>query len=489
MTHRKTYLFAGISPQADVRCYNNTIQGMERALKERLFYIPSTSSPSGWLLKPVHARGVILSKMQPFLAAMKTLSSYTHPWTRQQFADSYTGQKRHRYTQAALRLDDEGLLREDSNLKFFMKFETFNLLSKPDPSPRGINPPDDKYLVEFGRYIKPLEKNVYRAAEQLFGYPVIVKGLNQTERGRLIGESWSKYANPVCVAMDASKFEQSVSSECIEFESRLYSRYYPGDKLFRYMMNRQKSYKGKAKSSNGSLSFKIEGVRASGMNNTALGNCVISAGFLYDIKIQLDIDFRVHIDGDDVIVIMDASEEKRFREFCTPYYEQACFRMKMDKTVDTIEHIDFCQSRPVFDGKDYLMVRNVIASLSKDAVSKKPLDNPKIFEKWAAAVGAGGLSCTGGIPIHQSYYEVFVRSSNGAKPLVGDPLQRSNRYKTRGMERTKQDILPVTRCSYWLAFGIDPDSQIAIEKYYDDFVVGPQVDDQLFTRYPTLPWG
>lgn len=489
---RKTYLFSGISPEADVRCYNNTIQGMERALKERLFYIPDGNG--GWTPKPSHAPGVVLDKMQRFLADMKPLSSYTHPWTREQFSDSYTGQKKERYHRATKQLNQSGLTAKDCELKFFMKFETFNLSTKPNPSPRGINPPDDKYLVEFGRYIKPVEKKIYDDVETLFGYKVIVKGLNQEERGLLIHESWTSFSDPVCVALDASKFEQSVSAECIEFEKQLYSRYYPGDKHFKWMIEKQKSFRGRARSQNGSLSFKISGVRASGMNNTALGNCVISAGFLYDIRARLKsvdkkFDFRAHVDGDDVIVVMERRHFGMFSQFSKPYYQEASFRMKFEEPVDLIEHIDFCQSRPIFDGVKYLMVRNVVASLSKDAVSKKPLDNKKIFEKWSAAVGQGGISCTGGIPIQQNFYQCLLRASNGAKPLENDPLQRSARFKTANMNRTITSVSPETRASYWLAFGIEPDAQILIEEFYDNFSICQEVDSQRYQRHVLLPWG
>jgi len=489
---RKTYLFTGISPEADIKCYNNTILGMERALKERLFYIPTVDG--GWQHKPTHEPGVIKIKMRRFLDAMKPLSVYTHPWNRKCFALSYTGQKRERYLKAASQLDAEGLLAEDCWLKFFMKFELFNNTSKPNPSPRGINPPSDKYLVEFGRYIKPVEHVIYKAVETVFGYTVIVKGLNQTERGRLIEASWRAFDEPVAIMLDASKFEQSVSAECIDFEYDLYSQYYKGDKLFRYMMRQQRSYKGKARSTNGKLSFKVSGVRASGMNNTALGNCVISAGFAFDILSIMQakdssFGFRVHVDGDDVVVIMSKVHAESFRVFAKEYYREAGFRMKMEATVDIIEHIDFCQSRPVFDGVGYVMIRNMKASLAKDAVSRKPLDNNKIFEKWSAAVGAGGISCTGGIPVHQSFYSCILRASRGAKPLTNDPVQRSQRYKTRGMTRSVMDIHPVTRCSYWLAFGILPDAQECIEKILDEYSIVHGVPEDELIKHLTLPWG
>ncbi len=480
---RKTFLLSGVSPGDKFLCYNNTITGMERALKERLFYIPSGD---GWLDRPIHMPNHVLKTLQPFLEKMKSRAVYTHPWTREKYSMSYSGQKQRRYLKATERLYTHGVLRNDANLKFFMKFESFNFTKKQNPSPRGINPPDDKYLVELGRYIKPIEKLIYKAMKKLFGFEVVLKGHNQESRGRIISDYWKEFADPIGIAADASKFEQSVSGECIEFEKRVYNLYYR-DKTLKKLMNWQKTYIGKGRTTDGWLSFKISDVRASGMPNTALGNCLISCAMAYCLFEQLGIKYRFVCDGDDVHFIMERRDKDKFLELARGYYDKLGFRMKMEKFVDVLEHVDFCQSRPVFDGKKYIMVRNVRAALSKDSLSRKPLDNHKIFKMWLAAVGLGGIAMNGGIPIMQAYYELLLRSSDGSRPLVGDPTQSAYDYRGMGMNRVVSAIAAETRYSFWLAFNITPDEQRAIEQYYDCFELRFGERPDLLNRYPLLP--
>jgi len=141
--------------------------------------------------------------------------------------------------------------------------------------------------------------------------------------------------------------------------------------------------------------------------------------------------------------------------------------MKIENPVDVIEQIDFCQSRPVFIDGGYLMVRNVRNAASKDAVSKTPLTSDKLMKRWFAAIGMGGVSLTGGVPVAQSYYGCALRNSKGQTPLDGVFDEYALENKFRGMNRCMTAISEETRYSFWLAFGILPDEQIQLEQYYD----------------------
>nr|QDH88043.1 MAG: RNA-dependent RNA polymerase [Riboviria sp.] len=173
---RKTYLLSGSSPGNLVKCYNKTILGMERALKERLFYIPAGD---GWVPRPTHERGYVLSTLSESILALKNFSRKTHPLDRLEYSLSFGGQKQKRYLKASESLGRTGILRKHAILKFFMKFEAYNLHVKGNPSPRGINPPSDEYLVELGRYIKPIEKLIYKALRELFGF-IVSQGIQST---------------------------------------------------------------------------------------------------------------------------------------------------------------------------------------------------------------------------------------------------------------------------------------------------------------------
>jgi hypothetical protein len=177
--------------------------------------------------------------------------------------------------------------------------------------------------------------------------------------------------------------------------------------------------------------------------------------------------YRALLDGDDVLVIIEESDYSKF-ESAKPWYLKRGFRMKVENPVNILERIDFCKSRPVWTPQGYLMVRNVRISMEKDCLARRDLNSRKLFERWAAAVGMGGISLCGGIPIMQSYYQSFVRNSSGAKPLDNDPTMKDYLHKVSNMSRRFMTVDYRTRASFFMAFDICPEEQMAVERYYDD---------------------
>jgi hypothetical protein len=484
---RRTYKICGMDAGRSYLAYNNSIIGMERAIKERLLYAPLGDS---FHIPSSHAPGYFSATMADFEKAFKKFSVFSHPLSHNAFAECYHGQKKSRYLKAAEVLARRGIRRSDAHVKFFMKYETYDVTTKKNPPPRGINPRSDEFLVSYGSYIRPLEQIIYKNLEKLFGHTVVFKGLNQADRGRKIAEYMDFFDEPVAVPADASKFESSVSKECLELTHRVYQCYFLGDRHFARLCSWTKVNIGSAKCADGFLNFKITGKRMSGDNDTALGNCLLSCAMAWTLMKKLDITkYRLCCDGDDVVFFMERRDYNKFQEYTKNYYMKLGYRMKVENPVYEIEHVDFCQSRPVFDGESYIMIRVPERALSKDSVSKKPLDNDKIFKSWIAAVGMGGISTTGGIPIHQSYYECYVRNSCGAKPLRDDPTQSNyTSYKSFGMKREKKPVPDSARFSYYIAFGITPDLQIDIENYYDNLVLEFGVDPQFLQDNTLLPW-
>jgi hypothetical protein len=98
------------------------------------------------------------------------------------------------------------------------------------------------------------------------------------------------------------------------------------------------------------------------------------------------------------------------------------------------------------------------------------LDHPSVFKKWLGAVGEGGVSLTGGIPILQSFYCCLERGSGGLR-LRDDPTMETGWwYLSKGMNRKVSRVSSQARFSFHLAFGICPDLQIAVEEYYDSYL-------------------
>jgi hypothetical protein len=123
------------------------------------------------------------------------------------------------------------------------------------------------------------------------------------------------------------------------------------------------------------------------------------------------------------------------------------------------------------------MVRKVLRAISKDCLSMVPLDTAGGCLKQLTAVGECGLALTSGIPVLQAYYNMFVRSGRG---LRGKFNPRNLAYGLSAGDGLVKNVVMVddeSRYSFWLAFGVEPDMQVALEEYYDSVVIDPGVQD------------
>jgi hypothetical protein len=452
----------GMSPGHSYCAYNNTIDGMERAVKERLFYISENGKFS---FPPLPRAGVFDRVVEEFEKVMKRRAVYVKPMDMLDFSNVFSGHKKQRYLLATKALQIEGIRERDANTKYFMKFETTNWTEKPDPPPRGINPRSDKYLVALGIYIRPIEKLIYKAVEETFGYKVVLKGMNHKERGEIISQYWSEFRKPVAVAMDASRFEQSVSQDVLKFESRVYSAYFPGDKHFLKLMRWQLETKGRARAPDGKLSFTVTGMRMSGDPNTSSGNCVGNSAMQFSFVKFLGITkHRVFLDGDDSVIIIENDDLAKVQKYAKQYFLNLGFRMKVEEPAHILEKIVFCGSSPINVDGHYVMVRNPSKSLSKDVMSKTSLLSKTTFHRWCAAVGQGGCSLNSGIPIQHAFYSSLARAGTGYVPFKMDEYSP---LSCRG--KSTPVVSGSTRYSYFKAFGISPDAQVDLENYYKSF--------------------
>jgi len=466
--------------------YNNTIQGAARAVNERLFYINEDGKCAS---PPVPNPETFMKRLKSFTKAFKAYSQFCLPIERSAYPGLFTGRKKERYTLAVEELSRRAICVKDAFLKFFMKYETYNFTIKRNPVPRGINPRFDEYLVEAGRYIKPLENKTFKIVAKLFGYLVVMKCYNMRRVAEILYSHWSEFEDPVAIMADASRFEQCVSVIALMWEHAIYKLFYPGDKYFAKLMKWQLNNIGKARAPDGRLSFKIDGKRASGDPNTALGNTLLTAAMAYAYLEYCKITkHRFFCNGDDAGFIIERKDLAKFMEGAKQWYREMGFRMKFEKAVDVFEEIDFCQARPVITSDGPIMVRNVINGISKDCMSKKDLSKKIDFEAWCSAVGQGGCSIAGGIPIYQSFYCMMERAGKGTAPMknVFDEYHLENKY--RNMREKVKTIDDQARYSFWKAFGITPDCQIVIEEHYDstELVHGLKEHDLVYD--PVLPW-
>jgi hypothetical protein len=389
----------------------------------------------------------------------------------EQFIDTYEGRKRTIYQQACDSLATRPVTRRDAYSTAFLKAEKIAFYSKPDPAPRLIHPRSPRYNAAVGVYIKRIEHKVYDCVNRVWGGvgPTILKGYNARQIGAYIHAKWKRFKRPLAIGLDASRFDQHVSRQALVWEHERYLQFFRGSdaQALRTLLSWQLKTKVWARCRDGIVKYTVDGMRFSGDMNTGLGNCLLMCAMVYCYARSIGVDCELINNGDDCVVIMDENDHARWDDDnMKQWFRRLGFTMKSEPPVRVLEQIEFCQWHPVEVAGEWLMVRAHGKAMSKDCISIKPLDSEGVYDKWRYTIGSGGLSLTGGVPVQQSFYQAMMRDA-GNQRLVDLTLDTGFARWSRGMERKCETVSPQTRVSYWLAFGVTPDQQEAIESLYN----------------------
>lgn len=424
---------------------------------ERIFLI---KTDQGFEEPPVPAAGFLIKTLRRFKSKLICLSTPTVPVTAEAFLAARPSRKRKIYEQANEDLKIREVCRSDAKWATFLKKEKVNLTEKPDPVPRLINPRSPRYNLMLGLFIKPAESTLYRAIDALERASVVAKGRNAVERGQMLRAAWEGFSNPLAIGIDVSRFDQHVSRQALEWEHSVYLSLFGNDPTLRRLLSWQLENYSFARSKTGGISFSIEGCRGSGDMNTAIGNVLLMCGMLWSFRRYSKIPFKFVDDGDDAVVMMERRYEKKFYKLCKPWFLEMGFTIKYESSTVNFEQIDFCQSRPVWDGARWVMCRDPRTALCKDLICVRGFNSAKQWKQYMGSVGLSGLALAGNIPIFWKYYACFQPSGNRE-------LESGLDYLAKGMEVKSQEPTAQTRYSFWLSFGISPEEQIAIESSYE----------------------
>lgn len=488
---RKTTTIMGVSPPVVFLTHNNGIVALTRAVLERVFYVKRDGvfvEP----FKPVSTE-FFSCALADFTSAIRHHLPSTVPISSRMFVNTYRGRKRIVYEKALESLDRKPLTLKDSAVKVFVKFEKFNATSKPDAVPRVVSPRSPRFNVIFGRFIRPIEERVFEAIGEVYGSKTVMKGMNAVDSGQLMFQKWSAFKDPVAVGLDAERFDQHVSREALQYEHMIYKACFwrKQDKHeLGKLCDQQLDNRCTGNVLDGWLKYKTSGVRMSGDMNTSLGNCVLMCAMIYSYAKTRGVRIQLANNGDDCVVFMERAQLGQFMKDLDLWFKNMGFSMVCEDPVYDFEKIQFCQTQPVYCGPtptDYIMVRDPRVAISKDSVALMPLRTPKEVSGWLNAVGMGGMALTGGIPVWQDFYSMYVRSAVGPKSIIETGWGWGVRSLSRFLERTYAPPVPKTRYSFWLAFGISPEEQICIETHYSGKTIG-LVDNPNVYAHVCLPF-
>ncbi|APG76262.1 hypothetical protein 2 [Changjiang tombus-like virus 6] len=460
-------VFPGLSGALRFGVHNNNLRNGCRALVERVFL----REDNGNLIPPPPCVEDVNKTLEEFKAAVITRVGVHRRWSVDKFVNSYTGRRQNVYARAAKSLETTPVHTGDFKvMNAFVKAEKTNLTSKPDPAPRVIQPRNPRYNVEVGRFLKGLEHKVYKAVEDIFGDPTVMKGYNAEEVAEHMVSKWQSFSDPVAVGLDASRFDQHVRPSMLEWEHSVYAGCFStGEaKLLKWLLQGQIRNVCTMRVTDGLVKYRVDGSRMSGDMNTALGNCLIMCALVWRLGKVLGIRLKLANNGDDCVVFMERKDLTAFNNKVKGFFLDYGFTMKVEAPSFFIEQIEFCQAKPVWDGCKWIMVRDPRVCTSKDATCVvKDYGYGSAASYWLGAVGECGLAMAGGIPVMQNYYSAFARFGNTNRQ-VQCVTETGMAYLARGLHREATVISADARVSFWRAFGIAPTQQRELEKWCDN---------------------
>jgi len=404
-------------------------------------------------------------------------------------AHSYVGAKRRKYEEATdklLRLGNLG--RRDARIKMFVKCEKIQFTpNKPNPDPRAIQFRDLVYNCGIGQYLKPMEHLLYNLhGSRANGLPperVIGKGLNQGQRAELLVRKFERFIRPVCISIDASRFDQHVAMELLQIEHSYYLAMNSDPQFRRYLtyqlVNRGLSSKG--------IRYVVRGKRMSGDMNTALGNCMLMVTFVATFMEERKYDMLD--DGDDCLIIIEKSDLDWFQQHVTGAFLEYGMEVKVESVAHSIPEVEWCQGHPI-RCPDWRFVRNPFRVMSRALTSQKFLTSPTGRAALMNTIGLCELVLNLGVPVLQEYCLALIRASGTKRvvSLVGavedNAVMRVQKELAALGIKELVDVKPTHVCDqaredFSVAWGVDIPTQLDWEgrlRKWNPTVLGDHLD-------------
>lgn len=506
--------------------HNNSLINVLRALVERVYYV---EDPIGGLVTPPQPRrAVFTTHMDGFKQALLGRLGSVRRMCLRTFVRTSPEHKRKIYKQAMKTYITNGMTDRDAQVTSFIKAEKVST-AKEDPAPRIIQPRGVKFNLVYGCFIRPAEKEIYRAIDAVFGRPTVVCGQNAEQQGAMLRDAWDTIADPIAISYDLSRMDQHVSEVALRWEHSIYRKMYEDDPdydtldwcLNQTVRNRGAAYTTDSLGTPYKVAYTKVGSRMSGDMNTSLGNKLLMCGMLHSyftgcLGFVVGVDYVIVDNGDDCVVIMSRDAYNRMIIATTPqpvviaaygpnaapttvggwqrpilvqavggqnpavrkdigtFFRELGFTIKEEGIVEEFEKIEFCQTQPCFIDGRWIMVRGLKA-LSKDCYCLKHWSQ---FEAWLAQVATAGQTCYGSVPIFSAFYRCMSEEKTRARHLLE---QSGLYYLSNGMESSGV-VTDANRVAFYNTFGVTPWEQVLIEKHYGQLERVAMLDGPTFGR-------
>jgi hypothetical protein len=448
----------------NVQTHNNSLANLIRGVGERVLF---TNKALNTPVKP--QPGVFVKRMGKIRERLVRYIGRQSRVSYDEFLTYYSGPRLKVYGRAVDTLRQKELCHKDAHVKTFVKAEKQNFTLKYDPAPRVIQPRGPRFTAELGTYLRPVEHKVYLAIDKLFQSPTIMSAYNSFTQAKILREKWANFSQPVCIGLDASRFDQHVSTQALQFEHEFYAKLFGHDPHLKQILKWQVKNYGRAIASDGYFTYKTDGSRMSGDINTSLGNKFIMCLMAYAYISTKSCKIEFVNNGDDCLMILERKDIPKLSDL-KDYFKQLGFNIVTEDPVYIFEQIVFCQTSPVLSNNTWRMVRHIDTCMTKDITSVNFGDDVARYRELLFDVGNCGLATSADIPVMGSFYAMLKRFGVEGKEKAREHTYYYVSAKNAKCHYTKPDH--IARYSFYLQTGILPDAQIELEKYFNSSVWG-----------------
>lgn len=388
------------------------------------------------------------------------------------------------YERAYLSLLTSPLTQRDAHVKSFIKIEKTLRLDKPDPTARVVSPRGPRYNLVAGKYLRVMEKRIYKEINAIYKHCVVAKGLNPRTTAAVIQDHLQFSDDVVCVGMDASRFDQHVSKSMLEWEHSVYNAIITSEEL-RTILSWQVNNVCSMRLEDKIIKYTTNGTRCSGDLNTSLGNTLIMCGITYHYMtskgLKPNVDYRVLNNGDDQLVFIPRRLLHIINDL-PDKFEQLGFPMALETPVSLLEEIEFCSCKPVISSSGLSMCRIFDKAMYKDLTCNVTVNNTYMLKQWMKAVGDCGIASHGDYPIFGEIYKRYLKEAGNVdyKKLINQSSMRSSLVHMTNANMTGRPPDMRSRTSFERAFGVSIPLQYRMEQVIRDVEFNLDIEDNDF---------
>lgn len=477
-------LLQGLSSPHDYYIHNSNLTNLLKGIYERAFFV----SNHGKFVDPPKPVEGIFQRLRQYIPHIHSDIPRTLPIPLHEVPGLYEHRRRKVYESKVESLAASPINERDGTVSTFSKVEKVKNKAKKEAVPRIIQPVSGRLNAVASRFAHVVEMRIFESIGRLWGGRTIVKGMNGAQVGELALEMWNEFDQACCVGLDASRFDQHVSSELIEVCRDIATGCFALErdrkecaKTFDYI----RTIHGKCYVDGFKVEYRNNRGLASGVRWTSFVGCVSASLMVKSFIDHVGVKARLLNNGDDCLLFLDRRDLPKLDGFYEWMLEYG-FNFVLESPVYELEHAVFCQSKFINVGERVTMVRDPATAISKDSISISPFNSDGHMKAWLHSVGTGGLALNSGVPVMQSFYNCYIRNGRYSAKIERDPtLETGTRFLTIGMEAVTREVSETARYSFFIATGLTPCVQMELEHYYDtlDIVYGRE---GISTLHPDL---